>query len=362
MLTVVMMCQQGIPFRFSPARAQMIDELIERGSNVIVFFPGSVKSAGIRKKVKEVINTKGMKPAIIRKKIKDISPDILISFTIEDVKICFSLPYTMKKTDFYYYNLEIYVGSSAKKKKNNIVSRAINRINYIYNKLKEIVYVQRCCSIVVQDRLRKKILKKHWISHPVTWLIPNSYCSIDYECNTVPKKGIIFSGSVGSAALVEALAECSKNLKDIEITISGWNYVYKNLKKSPNINIIKQDLSQEEYTRFISAYDMAIVWYADKQDDNSYNIGLASGKFFKHLSIGQPVIANRVPGLAEEIEKYHLGVVIDDIRELPRAVNLIYENYEFYTNNIKRIYVDRYDFHKVSKRFFDLMISKAVGR
>lgn len=361
MLTVVLMCQQGIPFRFSPARAQMIDELIERGSSVIVFFPGSVKSAEIRKKVKEVINTRGMKTSIIRKKIKDISPNILISFTIEDVKICFPLPYTMKNTDFYYYNLEIYV-CSKKKNMNRFVNRAISRINYIYNKLKEVVYVQGCCSIVVQDRLRKKILKKYWISHPVTWLIPNSYCSIDYECSTVPKKGIIYSGSVGNAALVEALAECSKNLENIEITISGWNYVCKKFKKSSNINIIKQDLSQEEYTRFISAYDIAIVWYADKQDDNTYNIGLASGKFFKHLSLGQPVIANRVPGLAEEIEKYHLGVVIDDLRELPKAANLIYENYDFYTNNVKRIYADNYDFHKVSKVFFDSMISKAAGR
>lgn len=339
----------------------MIDELIERGSKVVVFFPGSVKSAGIRTKVKEIINTRGMKPSMIRRKIKDISPDILISFTVEDVKICYSLPYTMKNTDFYYYNLEIYV-CPRKKNINNIVSKVFHRMNYIYNKRKEIAYVRGCCSIVVQDKLRKKILKKHGISHPVTWLIPNSYCMAGCECSAVRQKGIIYSGSVGNAALVEALAECSKSLGNLEITISGWNYSCKKLMKNPNITIMKQDLPQEEYTRFISAYDIAIVWYADKQDDNAYNIGLASGKFFKHLSLGQPVISNRVPGLAEEIEKYHLGVVIDDLRELPKAVQVIYENYDYYTKHIKRIYANQYDFHKVSKKFFDSVIRKASGR
>ena len=50
MLTTVIMCQQGIPFQVSPARTQMINELVQRGSKVILFFPGSIRDIKIKKK------------------------------------------------------------------------------------------------------------------------------------------------------------------------------------------------------------------------------------------------------------------------------------------------------------------------
>ena len=102
-----------------------------------------------------------------------------------------------------------------------------------------------------------------------------------------------------------------------------------------------------------------MIWYSENTDDNVYNVGLSSGKYFKHLSIGQPVIVNRVPGLAEEIEKNKVGIVIDDLSELNDAVQTITENYCTYVNNIKNIYDKRYDYGKASRRFFDSVIYHA---
>ena len=89
MITVVIMCQQGIPFDLSPARTQIIDELSVRGTRVIVFFPGIVNEKKIRTKASSIINTKRMDNLSIRRKIKSIDPDVVICTTIEDVKSCF---------------------------------------------------------------------------------------------------------------------------------------------------------------------------------------------------------------------------------------------------------------------------------
>ena len=259
----------------------------------------------------------------------------------------------MKDTDFYYYNLEIYV-KSTKRKGKRTYDILVNKLDYLQNKVKEVLYVNGCQSIVIQDKLRKKILKKYWISHKKTWLIPNSYYSSS-RCDVPHKTGLIYSGIVGPDTL-DSFAENSQKLKNIEITISGWCYADIRIKKSPNIKIMIQNLSQEKYTEFISAYDIALIWYSENTDDNVYNVGLSSGKYFKHLSIGQPVIVNRVPGLAEEIEKNKVGIVIDDLSELNEAVQTITENYCTYVNNIKNIYDKRYDYGKASRRFFDSVI------
>lgn len=338
----------------------MVEELRQRGSMVILFFPGRIDGE-LKNKVKKTIDTRGMKESSIREKIKEINPDIVICFTEEDTRICFPLPYVMRETNFYYFNLEIYT-YFIKEKNLNSFAKIARRIEYFYNKFREILYVKGCQAIVIQDKLRKKILKKYWISHPVTWLIPNSYYSDYHEYDVPHKSGLIYSGCI-SPVVLSSLVEQADDMNDVEITIAGFIGSSKiKLKEKSNIKMIVQDLSQEEYTKFISAYDIALIWYSERNYDNAYNIGLSSGKFFKHMSLGQPVIANYAPGLAEEINKYKLGIVINDLSELKTAVKTIYDNYNFYVNNIKRLYEKRYDYKKVSKKFFDVIIADASAK
>lgn len=358
-LKVVMMCQQGSFVGYSPARDQMVDELRKRGSEVIFFYPGRVTDLNVKKKFKKTVDTRGMRCSVIRKMVREINPDIVICNTEEDTRICFLLPYLMRNTDFYYYNLEIYV-YVRKRENKNIFNKVEHRISYFQNKLKEIIYVKGCRSIVIQDELRKNVLKRYWISHPSTWLIPNSYNNDERRCNVPHKNGVIYSGGV-RARMLGSFMKYADKIKDVEITIAGWDCAKGKFKNNLGINVITQKLSDEEYTKFISAYDIALVWYSD-EDDNIYYVGLSSGKFFKHLSIGQPVIVNEAPGLAEEVRKYKLGVVIKDARELADAVKEITNNYDFYVKNIKYTYKKRYDYQKISKKFFDTIIAAAQGK
>lgn len=359
-MITLLMCQQGIPFRVSPARTQMIQELKKRGSEIVIFFPGRILDKELKSQTKKIVNTKWIKKSEIRKKILEIQPSIVICFTIEDTKICFPLPYLMKKTDFYYYNLEIYV-LPFKRNEDRFFKRIIKHIDYFQNKLKEMGYVRGCKGLVIQDQLRKKILNKYWISHSNTWLIPNSYYKNRCKYEVIHENGIIYSGSMGLDVL-ESFIEHIHDFDNVSITLSGWDGANKKIQGNSNIKVIKHNLTQEEYTKFISIYDIALIWYSNLFDDNVYNIGLASGKFFKHLSIGQPVIVNNVPGLADEVKKYNLGVVIDDLSELEEAVKKIRRNYKYYVKNIEEIYANKYDYKKVSKKFFDFIIYKAAKK
>lgn len=358
MFTAVIMCQQGIPFKLSPARTQIVEELNKRDVKVFAFFPGIVSEKTIRTKGNRVINTKAMKSTAIRKRIRKINPDIVICTTIEDAQICYSLPYVMKKTDFYYYNLEIYV-RSRRWENRNFLYRCANKIDYAKNKIREIIYVKGCTAMVIQDKLRKTVSKRYGIAHPVTWLIPNSYSLGCNKCEVPHKDGVIYSGLMSNDVL-EAFIQQASCIKDFQLTMSGWDCSERErLKENPNIIVMQRQLSEDDYTRFLSAYDIALIWYESREDANIRNIGLSSGKFFKHLSLGQPVIVNDAPGLAEEIRKYKLGVVINSLNELADAVKTIYANYDFYVKNIERVYKAKYDFRKVSKRFFDAIVSEA---
>ncbi len=91
-------------------------------------------------------------------------------------------------------------------------------------------------------------------------------------------------------------------------------------------------------------------------------MGLSSGKMFKHLSIGQPVIVIGCPGADEAVEKYKLGVVINNITELESAYSKIMDNYSYYMDNVIRTYRDVFDFKKVVTPFLDYIESNlAIG-
>lgn len=357
MYTAIIMCLQGVPFSLSPARAQIVEELNLRGGEVIAFYPGVVKDQRIRSQLNRIVNTQFMDALSIRNKIKKLNPNIVICTTIEDAKICYTLPYVMKETDFYYYNLEIYVGSGRWGKK-GFICKFASKIDYMKNKMREFLYVKGCKALVIQDKLRKKVLKRYWIAHPVTWLIPNSYSYMPCKCEVPHKSGVVYSGLMSNEVLASFIKQ-APYITDFQLTMSGWNCTeLKRLKKNPNIVVIQQQLSESDYNSFLSAYDIALIWYNLGQDENIRNIGLSSGKFFKHLSLGQPVIVNDAPGLAEEVRKYKLGVVINDLCELSNAVKIIYTHYDSYQKNIEQIYRKKYDFKRVSKQFFDTIVKE----
>lgn len=358
MKKVLLLCQQrGCPIDLSPARYQLFHELKNVGYEMYVLIPERISNTKIRGDIDHTVNTKGMRTKDIRSKIRAVEPDFVIAFTYEDALILYRLPNIMKTTVFIYFNLEIYTPRfetlTAGK---DLLFRFRFLLKYLCNKVKEILFVRQCKLFVIQDSLRKRTCKKYLIAHPNTLLIPNSYVYNEEDQVDVGCDRIVYSGGF-TKSHAKSLIENLEQLSNIPLTFAGWSddYFkrrYDEIRKScPNINVYQQKLPPEQLSSFLRQYAVGLIWYTSSKDENVYNIGLASGKFFKHLSLGQPVISIECPGVSNVIKKYRLGIVINNVSDLKQAYEHIMSHYSYYQNNVIRIYKKKFDYKKVIQPF-----------
>ena len=366
---VVLMALEGCNIEQSPAKYQLLSELGERGFETYVFYPGRLRRRKIGKIVESIdhiINVEGMSDSEIRKCIININPHVVIATVYVDTAVIFNLPFVMKNTSFFYYNLEIYTPYLNK----DIIKEDLGfyvsyKLKYPVNKIKEILYTRAVRGFSIQDSLRRNLSKKYHIWHPNTILIPNSYIYEESEIVPEGPGGVIYAGGIKRDFLVEQFDDL-KNVKNVPLTFSGvidqWcmEKIKKLKRTNPNLKFENQLLPINEYTDYMRTFAVGLVWYSSlKEDEANYCIGMSSGKMFKHLSLGQPVIVVRCMGIAEVVNRYELGVVIDNISELESAYNTVMKNYSYYRENVIRTYRNKFDFKKVIAPFLEC-IEKSV--
>lgn len=363
MRKVLLMNQQGVPYETSPARYQLVHELKRKGYETYIFNAGKILRDENRKDIDHFIDTMNMSKREMRKRIMKIMPQYIIAMTDDDIRILFPLLFVMKKTFFIYYNLEIYT-PEREQRRNRIKSALWHplawRTGYLCNKTKEIIFVNKCKLFTIQDNLRKRISRKYFIYHPDTLLIPNSYVYNEEDYIGSGKCGVVYSG-VLARFRIEPLMNKLQNMSDFPLVFSGkcdaWSRNQFRILHAihPDMKLIEQSLPPQKHLEFIKQYAVGLVWYDHAEDENEEYIGMASGKLFRHLSIGQPVIVSESPGLAEMVSKYKMGIVINDISKLAGAYEKIMDNYSQYQSNIRRIYPQKFDFAQNIKLFLERM-------
>ncbi len=369
MKKVLLMSLYDPQLEMSPGKYQILDELKDRGFETYVFLPGTLKNEESYSSINHVINVKGMQDKDIRRKIVDINPQVVIATTFKDAIVLYSLPRQMKNTSFYYYNLEIYTPYLHKDiRRDNFSYYVKYKLKYPLNKLREVLYTRNVKAFNIQDELRAKVSAKYYIRHSNTMFIPNSYFFDESQIVSAGQKGVIYTGGIKRDFLLGQFDDL-ETVKNVPITFSGridqWckQRIEKLNKTNPNIKFEEHILPINEYTNYIRQYAVGLVWYSPlRKDEARYYMGLSSGKMFKHLSIGQPVIVIGCPGADEAVEKYKLGVVINNITELESAYSKIMDNYSYYMDNVIRTYRDVFDFKKVVTPFLDYIESNlAIG-
>ncbi len=368
MKKVILMSLQNVWLGNSPARYQLLEKLADRGFETYIFMKGHLKQKENFPFVHHVINVSEMRNKDIRRKIRDIAPQVVVASTYEDVGSIYLLPWNMKKTVFYYYNLEIYTSYvPVEIKQGNRGIYWLEKMVYPCNKLKEVLYTKKISAFTIQDDMRKNISKKFHVRHKNTILIPNSYVFDKSKIDGSAGKGVIFTGGIARWGLSDQLYKL-EFVKAAPVTFAGridpyyWKQIAKLRKTNPNLSFIEQQLPPEQHAGYICQFAVGLVWYNPPRNDaNNCYMGLASGKMFRYLSLGKPVIAMNCFGLAHEIRRYNLGVVIDDISQLDGAYKKIMENYAFYQKNVITAYKRRYDFNKVIKPFLDCIENDIEG-
>lgn len=352
MKKVVLMSMDTSVIEWSPAKYQLLDELKRSGFETYLFLPNTMKNR-CNITVDHMVNTKGMENREICKKIIEINPQAVIATLYMDTSIIFWLPAVMKNTSFYYYNLEIYTPYiSGEIRKENWKRYVAYKLRYPFDKIKEIIYTKSVKAFTIQDSLRRKLSEKYHVRHSNTILIPNSYAFDESLIVPPGQSGVIYSGGINREFLGQQF-DGLKAVRNVPVVFSGFidQWCLQRIKKlkysNPNLKFIYQNLPIKEYTDYIRNFAVGLVWYsALEADESHYYIGLSSGKMFKYLSLGQPVIAVDCPGITEVVNKYKLGIVIKNISELPQAYETIMRNYSDYRENVIRTYRSKFDFRK----------------
>ena len=363
MKKVLLISEQGIIYEASPARYQLVYELKQAGYETYVFHRGRITCSENRRDIDHFTDTRNLSMEKIRKKILEINPDYVIASTDGDTTLLFPILSRMAKTFFIYYNLEIYTPDRAKRLHGSTrgkFDRVLWKVVYLQEKLKEIYFTRKCSLFIIQDTLRKEISKKYFIAHPNTMLIPNSYIYEEKNYGGNSLSGVVYSG-VLKQFRAEEMMKALQKMPDFPIAFSGtcdkwFRKQFRILSSShPAMQLFEQSLPPEKHLQFLKQYAVGLVWYDHYEDDNEEYIGLASGKLFRHLSIGQPVIVSNSQGLAKVIHHYKVGLVIDDLSELPEAYQKIMDNYFYYQNRVKQVYKAKFDFSKNIKSLLEDM-------
>jgi glycosyltransferase involved in cell wall biosynthesis len=258
-----------------------------------------------------------------------------------------------RRCKYVYYNLEIlddqYLPASGK---------MLDRIKFEIFRKMERTYLALCSCMVIQDEIRMELAKKYGLSHANTFLIPNSYnylSSNNSEINENNTCSVLYSGSLEEWS-VKSLIEHAAKFEQLSLTLSGWSrdgFINKYISGAgvlSNIKINSIKYTFTDYIEVVKKHDIGLVWYSGKTDNIRY-IGRSSGKYFMYLSCGKPVIVQNLPGIADDVNKYKLGVVIESLDELNEAVDHIKQNYAFYSGNIAKHYPAIYAYDAVSKPF-----------
>ncbi|MCW1300575.1 MAG: glycosyltransferase [Candidatus Parvarchaeota archaeon] len=133
----------------------------------------------------------------------------------------------------------------------------------------------------------------------------------------------------------------------------------KSAENSKNLYVLTKSYHEKEYYELLKSSSIGLVWYDDFVDPNYYYIGAASGKLFYYLECGLPVVARRLPGLAEILEYNKAGLCVDNARDIGTALKSIIENYDAYSQNAVLCH-RKYDFRTHFKNVVDrLLLLKA---
>jgi len=144
----------------------------------------------------------------------------------------------------------------------------------------------------------------------------------------------------------------------IKSSVDKNNYLKEILKHGKDKVILS--LSPVEYSELYKIFTSAkigLVFYDKNNPDQNFStIGAASGKLFQYIKYGLPIITTDNDGLTELVNQYNLGVVIKDLSELPNAIDLILDNYEHYSNEVKKAFQEKLNIDIYLDKIYSLII------
>ena len=195
--------------------------------------------------------------------------------------------------------------------------------------------------ICVTEGIKRQLGRNYGIKSEICAVIPNGVNTdlsrpVDKAAcrkKLSLKEGYFYLGFVGSFrawqgldTLVEAMKEVKKKgIDKIRCVLVGDGESMNHLKdRAHRYNLHRQTVfagrvAYEEVPTFINAFDVCLAPFKGERNEK---IGLSPLKLYQYLACARPVIASRVQGVSEVIEKGKCGYLFepDDARDLASRI------------------------------------------
>jgi hypothetical protein len=182
------------------------------------------------------------------------------------------------------------------------------------------------------------------------------------------RNGLIYAGSAYNVLGFYHCLNYVRAYKDEKLTVQGAimkfdrdkvDQEYSDLLKEGRLIINSKYLENDEMVELISNYEIGFCFYNFDEtyiSDNYFNyISAPSGKMFKYLAAGVPVVCSNILGF-KFVNEFECGILVAGLgeAEIRAAVLKVRENYDFYVKNAL-IAARHYDFDRAIAPYLDLI-------
>jgi glycosyltransferase involved in cell wall biosynthesis len=185
-------------------------------------------------------------------------------------------------------------------------------------------------------------------------------CSEDHMISVSKAKSnrfrLLFTGHIRPGRGLEILPDVVKDLKDIDLIITGRVEDKKLLKKlDRNSNITYQGfIDHHELLHLEASSDVMIALYdLNLQTQNKFVMG---NKLFEAMMCGVPVISNVAPELIKEVD---CGIVVkyDNVDEIRNTIIKLRDNPELRKrlgSNGRKAFLEKYNWNRMEQQLYEI--------
>jgi len=221
-------------------------------------------------------------------------------------------------------------------------------------------------SVIVQTKERYEYLFKD--EKFKTFFIQNAPVFTKAE-NQVRRSGLVYCGTAWNPFGFYHCLEFLKAFPEYTLNVKGATTSedkarvereYQDLILSGRLIFDSDYLDDAAVVDYLRQFKIGFCFYNFELEwINTFNYHSApSGKMFKYMAAGVPVIGQNISGL-KPVEEFDCGVLIKDLKpeSIKKAVEKIEENFDYYSQNCLQA-AAHYSFDKTIKPYVDYLIAE----
>lgn len=228
---------------------------------------------------------------------------------------------------------------------------------------------------VVQDRFRAaSLVAENGVDPQTVVLVPNSPADAPpgrkyhhfHERFALPpsQRVVLHIGWIDSALMSLELAQYAASWP------TNWSLVFhERERRSPSESYLREveeagrgrvllslnPVPYDQLDEIVASGDVGIVLYREELGPNFSEIVGASGKLAHYLRCGLPVVCADLPGFRELLTQYECGLWVSGLEQVADALQQIFFNYEAFSANAIKCYLERYEFNRHFERVLGIM-------